>query len=129
MNKLVMVFGTFSVIHPGHLNLFKQAKKYGGRLAVVVARDKVSQKIKGRKPINTENDRLELVRSLKIVDQAVLGDRIDPMKNIKKFKPDVVCLGYDQVAFVDILKKTFPDQKIIRLKPYKEKHYKSSKLM
>lgn len=124
-----MVFGTFSVIHPGHLNLFKQAKKYGGRLAVVVARDKVSQKIKGRKPINTENDRLELVRSLKIVDQAVLGDRIDPMKNIKKFKPDVVCLGYDQVAFVDILKKTFPDQKIIRLKPYKEKHYKSSKLM
>ena len=128
MSKTVMVFGTFSAIHPGHLNLFNQAKKYGDSLIVVVARDQVSTNVKDRKPNNTEKDRLKLVKALKIVDQAVLGDQIDQMKNIRKFKPKVVCLGYDQVAFVDRLKKTFPDQKVIRLKPYKEKYYKSSKL-
>ena len=37
--KRVLIFGTFDGIHEGHLNLFKQAKKYGDYLIVVVGRD------------------------------------------------------------------------------------------
>lgn len=126
--KYVMVFGTFDILHPGHLNFFKQAKKYGQKLIVVIARDNTVKKIKHRLPVNSQKDRQKLVSELKIVDQAVLGDSVNPMKVIKKFKPVAVCLGYDQKAFVKELKSTFPDLKIVRLKSYKSKFYKSSKL-
>ena len=71
--KTVLCAGTFDIIHPGHLYLFSEAKKYGDRLVVIVARDSTSEKIKGKKPLHNEMERLEAVRSLSIVDKAVLG--------------------------------------------------------
>ena len=116
----VMVFGTFDVLHKGHLSYFKQARKYGEYLIAVVARDKTVKEIKGRKPRNNEKKRLKEVK--KHVDKAVLGYIRDKQKVIKKYKPDVVCLGYDQRNFIKGLKK------FKRLKPYKPHKYKSSKL-
>lgn len=125
--KKVMVFGTFDVLHPGHLNLFKQAKRYGGKLIVVVSRDQVAHKVKGHSPTNKEKDRLALVTALRVVDQTVLGHLFDRLHRIKQIKPDVVCLGYDQIAFVSEMKKAFPKLKVVRLKSYKPRIYKSSK--
>ena len=124
----VVCFGTFDILHPGHLSFFVQAKKFGKELVVVIARDKTVRKIKNKLPDNSEKDRQALVKGLEVVDRVVLGDLKDQMKVIKKEKPDMVCLGYDQKAFVDILRKTFPKLKIVRLKSYKPKYYKSSKL-
>ena len=121
-----MVFGTFDVLHPGHLNFFQQAKGYGQELIVVVARDVTVRQVKGRRPMNSEDDRLGLVKSLVLVDRAVLGDTKDQMKAVRQFKPAVVCLGYDQRAFVPELKLTFPQLRVVRLKPYRAKYYKSS---
>ncbi|MBS3101431.1 adenylyltransferase/cytidyltransferase family protein, partial [Candidatus Woesearchaeota archaeon] len=71
--KKVMCAGTFDIIHPGHLFYLSEAKKYGDKLVVVVARDNTSEKFKGRKPAHNERERLEAVRTLEIVDEAVLG--------------------------------------------------------
>ena len=126
MKKRVMVFGTFDVLHPGHLNFFQQAKKYGQELIVVIARDRTVESVKGRLPLNSEKDRCQLVRQFNLVTKAVLGDLKDQMKAISQYRPHIVCLGYDQQAFVKELQSTFPQLRIVRLKPYRAKYYKSS---
>ncbi len=122
--KKVMVFGTFDILHKGHLNFFSQARKYGDYLIVIVARDKTVKEVKGRKTRNNEKKRLMAVR--KYADKAVLGYIRDKYKVIKKLKPDVICLGYDQKNFVKKLGEfKIPVKK---LKSYKKHKYKSSKI-
>jgi FAD synthetase len=120
----VMIFGTFDIIHPGHKNFFKQAREFGDYLIVVVARDKTVKKVKSKTPINNEKKRLESIIKSKLADKAVLGDLKDKYKKIKEFKPDVICLGYDQKNFTEGLKNF--DVKVIKLKPYKPEIYKTS---
>jgi len=54
------------------------------------------RRLKGRSPINREENRLEIVRSLKPVDIALLGDEEDPYETVRKVRPDIIALGYDQ---------------------------------
>ena len=126
-----MVFGAFDGLHPGHLSFFRQAKKYGNFLIVSVGTDKNVKKIKGQKPLFSELERLGLVRDLSIVDQAVLGVEEDFYNEIKKYAPDVVCLGYDQWASEaevkrELLRVGLRKTRIIRLKPYKKNKAKST---
>jgi FAD synthetase len=134
-----MVFGTFDIFHLGHLYLFKQAKQLADKLVVVVARDCNVKKIKGVLPIHNEKERLELVKHIDIVDKAMLGYKNDVYKVIKKIKPDVIALGYDQEA--DVKKLTplnrpkgrpplaeFNGVKIVRLRAYKPDRVKGSKI-
>ena len=121
-----MVFGTFDGVHPGHLDFFRQALTHGDTLLVVVARDATVQSVKGRPPRRSERSRRAAVAALPLVHKAILGDPHDRMKVIDKYQPSVVCLGYDQQAFVEQLYQTFPRLKIIRLKPYQPERYKSS---
>jgi len=94
--RRVMIAGTFDIIHPGHLWLIKSARKYG-RVTVVVARDENAKRIKGRKPIISEKQRLAVVEGLKYVEKAVLGSRgNDIFKIIEEEKPDIFILGPDQ---------------------------------
>ncbi|MBR9683361.1 adenylyltransferase/cytidyltransferase family protein [Candidatus Woesearchaeota archaeon] len=123
----VMCFGTFDILHLGHLNYFQQAKKFGDHLIVVIARDKTKES-QNKKIHFSEEERLKMVQNLKIVDEAVLGGLNDKLKVIQDKKPAVLCLGYDQEANEDELKKTFPVIKIKRMQPYQEYKYKSSLL-
>ena len=59
--KTVMVFGTFDILHLGHIDLFLQAKKYAEHLIAVVARDERAKKIKGKAPIHSEEERRVLL--------------------------------------------------------------------
>lgn len=127
--KRVMVFGTFAILHPGHLYFFRQAKKHGDYLIVVLGRDSTVRKIKGKKPRMDELARREVIGAIKFVDEAVLGDKFDWYKLIVKHKPAVICLGYDQVAPKDFgkeLRSRGVAAKVWRLKAYKPKKYKSS---
>ncbi|MBI4452102.1 FAD synthase [Candidatus Woesearchaeota archaeon] len=130
--KLVMCAGTFDTIHPGHLYYLSEAKKYGDKLVVVVARDDTSQKFKGKKPIHNEKERLENVRSLEIVNEAVLGNKGNIFNIIEEIKPDVICLGYDQKVqkqeLEDELKKRGIKADVIRIGAYMPNVYKSSKM-
>lgn len=130
---IVMVFGTFDILHRGHLNFFKQAKKYGKKLIVVIARDSNVKKEKGHWPKFSEKIRLKNIKKLQIVDKVVLGDEKDYFKAIRKERPDIICLGYDQTMKILALKKRLRKiglvkTKIYRLRAYKPKIYKSSLL-
>ncbi len=98
--KVVMAFGCFDLIHPGHLLYLRKAKRLGDRLIVVVARDSSIEKFKHRRAVLEERARLEIVGSLKMVDKVVLGNRLsdteDMYRVLKEYRPNVIALGYDQ---------------------------------
>jgi FAD synthetase len=127
-----IVFGTFDILHEGHLNLFRQAKKHADFLIAVVGRDGNVEAIKGKKPRNSQSSRLLAVYNAEEVDLAVLGGKDDPYKVIEEQKPDVICLGYDQNSYAekldDELGKRGIKAKIVRLEPYMPEKYKSSKI-
>jgi FAD synthetase len=127
----VMCFGTFDLLHLGHLDYFKQAKKYGDTLIVVIARD-VTKKSEAKEPIFAENERKELVNALEIVDDAVLGYPDNHLKIIMEKKPDVLCLGYDhpvnEKELAERLLKLHLYPRIVRCKGYKEEKHKSGRI-
>lgn len=98
--KIVLASGVFDVLHLGHVRFLEEAKKAGGpkaELIVIVARDSVVEKRKGKRPVIPEEQRCALIASLKIVDEAILGyEFFDVGKVIEKIKPDIVAFGYDQ---------------------------------
>ena len=130
--KKVLVFGTFDLLHPGHVSFLKQAKKQGDFLIAVVACDHTVKKLKDFWPHFSEKQRLKNIKKLKIADKVILGKHNLRKKYdiIEKIKPDVVCLGYDQKFFIKdlpkVLKKLKLKTKIVRLKPFKSHKYKSS---
>jgi len=93
--KTVVATGVFDIIHPGHLMFLTEARKLGDRLIVIVACDNTAETRK-RKPLIPETQRLAIVKALKPVDDAVLGDTEDFIKPIREIKPDVIALGFDQ---------------------------------
>lgn len=135
--KLVMAFGSFDLLHPGHLLYLRKARQLGDRLVVVVARDSSIEALKNRKPVLGEKARLEVVGSLRMVDKAVLGNRlsapIDMYGVLKKYRPDVIAFGYDQRIEIDDLRKWLEENglnpKIVMIREGKNTGvYKSSKL-
>ena len=125
-----MTFGSFDILHKGHEHYLEEAKSYGDYLVVVVARDKNIIRFKGEKPKHDENYRLEKVRKLNFVDEAVLGNEDDIFEVLEEYKPDIICLGYDQKAegLGEEIKKRGLKIEIKRAKPFKPEIYKSSKL-
>jgi len=130
--KKVLVFGTFDGIHQGHQCLFREAKKYGDRLYVVVALDVTVERVKGRKPRLSQQNRLREVARQPEVDEALLGNPGDKYAVIEQVRPDVICLGYDQKAFVGTLGEALMMRglsvRMVRLKPFHPERYKSSLL-
>ena len=122
-----IVFGSFDPLHKGHQDFFRQAKKYGDYLTVVVARDENIAKLKGHKPRFDEKTRLAAVKKLPEIDKAVLGDRVGEYKILRQEKPNIIAVGYDQKIPPE-LKNQLKKYKIITLKPYKPEIFKSSKI-
>ena len=128
--KKVMVFGTFDILHPGHINFLRQAKKHG-QLIAVIARDRTVKRLKGKLPRHNEKKRFGAVNGLKLATRVILGNLTDKYAAIKKYRPDIIALGYDQTNFVKQLPhklKIFSlnKTKIIRLKSFTPNIYKSS---
>lgn len=130
--KTVMTFGTFDSFHAGHESYLRQAKELGDYLVVVIARDETTQKIKGKNPDQGERERKKRVEQSGIANKVILGFTDDKYKVIKKIRPDVIALGYDQFVFTHRLEKFLIDEKInakvVRMNPYRPTIYKSSLL-
>jgi cytidyltransferase-like protein len=125
--KKVMVFGAFDGLHSGHLHFFRQAKKYGDTLLVSVGTDKNVEKIKGKKPVLSEKERVDLISQLKIVDSVILGAETDYFLHIKKHMPDVICLGYDQWAQEGNVRKGLDDIGLTKTEIYRLESYEPTR--
>tara|TARA_Y100000310_G_C20436083_1_gene693787 strand:+ start:226 stop:633 length:408 start_codon:yes stop_codon:yes gene_type:complete len=129
-----MAFGTFDVLHPGHVSYLQQAKELGAELVVVIARDETVEKIKGKKPVFSEEGRKYLVDALSCVDRTVMGhDYIaDKTEIVKEVNPDIIALGYDQRPTEEALQKELSSAgwngKIVRLQSKNPEQFKTSKL-
>jgi len=117
--KRVLVAGTFDIIHPGHIHLIKEATKLG-KVIVIVARDSTVRRIKGREPIIPERQRLEVVKNIKGVFKARLGneDR-DLLKVVEEEEPDIILLGpnqnFNEKEIEEELKRRGINVKVLRL--------------
>jgi len=94
--RVVFIGGGFEVIHAGHLHTLNEAKSLGDVLVAVVARDDTIRRRKGRDPVSPEDERQELLASLRQVDKALLGVKGNIYTMLERVRPDVVALGYDQ---------------------------------
>lgn len=126
-----MCFGAFDGLHPGHLDFFKQARKYGDFLIVSVGTDRNVARIKGKTPLFNQKERLDLVSAVGIVDKVILGAEEDFYAEIKKYSPAVICLGYDQWASEQEVREELDrvglsKTKVVRLKPHKFERAKST---
>lgn len=128
----ILVFGTFDGIHKGHLDFFKQARKQTKNplLIVSVATDKNVKKIKGHFPLKKQAKRIADLKKLKGVDKVVLGENKNYLRGIKKLKPAIIALGYDQKAYTSNLKTQLKrlglSVKVVRLLAFKPEKFKSS---
>jgi len=105
MVKKVLIAGTFDLIHPGHIFLIKEAAKLG-EVYVVVATDKNRKEYSGEFPIIPQEQRLEVVKSIKNVKEARIG-RSDnnTLKTVEEINPDIILLGPDQKYEIKVLKQ------------------------
>ena len=93
----VMVFGVFDLLHEGHRKFLVAAGSHGGKLIVEVARDEVVRMLKNKSPRWSEKERVAALRQSKFVDRVVLGDKVQGTYGvIRRCKPHIICLGYDQ---------------------------------
>ena len=117
--RVVLAGGVFDIIHPGHISTLNAAKVLGDVLVVVVATDNTAVKMKKRKPIHSQEQRQELVNSLKVVDLCLIGQENDIFKTVNLVKPQIIALGYDQIHQEQFItegcKKIKLDAKVARL--------------
>tara|TARA_Y100000389_G_scaffold129910_1_gene127344 strand:- start:218 stop:625 length:408 start_codon:yes stop_codon:yes gene_type:complete len=106
----VAVSGYFDPIHVGHIDFFEKAKKFGDKLIVIINNDSQARLKKGKSFIN-ENDRLEIVKALRCVDDVFLSIDNDKSvcKSLEIIKPDIFANGgdrkLDEIPETAIMKK------------------------
>lgn len=132
MKRRVVVFGTFDLLHPGHAAFLRRARRLGDELVVVVARDARVRREKGKAPVFRERERLALVAALRWVDKAVLGDAAGRWGAVRRLRPRVIALGYDQTAarpeVVRQLADLRPRPRLVSLPRIGPSHHASSRL-
>ena len=104
--KKVITYGTFDLLHQGHINLLRRAKALGDWLIVGVTTDKFDIERGKMNSYNNLMERIEAVRSTGYADQIVIeeykGQKID---DIQKYGVDIFAIGSDWEGYFDYLKE------------------------
>ena len=101
-SRTVITFGTFDVLHVGHIRVLKRAAEYGDRLVVGVSADELNIAKKGRSPVFTQQERLEIVGSLKMVDEVFVEESLEKKRDyIVEHGADVLVMGDDWAGKFD----------------------------
>lgn len=97
----VAVSGGFDPVHIGHIELFREAKKLGDRLVVILNNDNWLRAKKGYVFMN-ENERAEVIRAIKYVDEILISSHpkhpqdMSVCKELEKLKPNIFANGGDR---------------------------------
>ena len=76
-NDTVITFGTFDVFHVGHLRILERARSLGDKLVVGISTDQLNFSKKGRSPVYSQSERLEIVSALACVDEVFLEESLE----------------------------------------------------
>lgn len=87
--------GTFDMFHVGHLNLIKNAKAHCDYLIVGVNADELVQSYKNKTPVISAENRAEILRSIKEVDECVVVDTLDKVEIAKTIPFEAIFIGDD----------------------------------
>jgi rfaE bifunctional protein nucleotidyltransferase chain/domain len=108
--RIVFTNGCFDLLHPGHMRYLYAARQLGGYLVVAVNTDRSVKIIKGaNRPIQSQDERTELLAALSFVDAVVLFDEDNPLNVIRHLVPNVLVKGgdwtEDKIIGADVVKK------------------------
>ncbi len=102
MTRTVMTFGTFDVFHVGHLRVIQRAASFGDRLVVGVSADALNVSKKGRAPVFSQEERLEIVAALKPVDAVFVEESLELKRDyLLEHHADVLVMGDDWAGKFD----------------------------
>ena len=125
---IVMVFGVFDGLHEGHQYLLREATKQGS-LVIVVARDSVVRQLKKKMPKQNELERIDALQKFSPAAIVILGDKDQGSYDVvKTHRPAMICLGYDQLALGEDLRRRIESGTIQVTKLYEISRNDLSKL-
>jgi D-glycero-beta-D-manno-heptose 1-phosphate adenylyltransferase len=94
--RLVLTNGCFDLLHVGHVRYLQRARKLGDFLAVAVNGDESVRSLKGAgRPLNSENDRAEVLAALDCVDFVTIFPAMRAIEVIKALRPAIYVKGGD----------------------------------
>ncbi|MFQ6172038.1 adenylyltransferase/cytidyltransferase family protein [Oryzobacter sp. R7] len=100
--RTVITFGTFDVFHVGHVRVLERAAALGDRLVVGVSADELNISKKGRPPVYSEDERMEIVKAMRVVDAVFLEESLEQKKDyILEHGADVLVMGDDWTGRFD----------------------------
>ena len=92
----IVVNGTFDILHRGHLEMLEYASELGSLLVCIDSDSRVKQLKGSSRPVNCQDDRVYMLKSLKFVDWVrVFSSEQDLIDIIKDYQPDVMVKGSD----------------------------------
>ncbi|MBR2806421.1 MAG: glycerol-3-phosphate cytidylyltransferase [Oscillospiraceae bacterium] len=105
MGKTVITYGTFDLLHYGHILLLKRARALGDRLIVGLSTDEFNEHEKGKHAYLTYDQRKELLLSIRYVDDIIPEESWEQKRtDIDKYDLDVIVMGDDWKGNFDDLK-------------------------
>jgi glycerol-3-phosphate cytidylyltransferase len=100
--KRVITFGTFDVFHIGHLRILERSRQFGDYLLVGVSTDQMNFDKKGRYPFYTQHERLEIIRSIRCVNEVFLEESLALKRHyLQEHRADVLVMGDDWAGKFD----------------------------
>ena len=87
--------GTFDMFHIGHLNLIRNANRHCDYLIVGVNKDELVESYKNKRPVIPLEERVEIVRAIRYVDEVIATDTLDKTKIWEKVHFDEIYIGDD----------------------------------
>jgi rfaE bifunctional protein nucleotidyltransferase chain/domain len=98
---VVFTNGCYDLLHPGHVRLLEQARNLGDVLVLALNTDESVRRFKGpKRPVTSENDRVEVACALRAVDAVTLFNEDTPRELISELLPDVLVKGADWSHFI-----------------------------
>lgn len=102
--RRVLTYGTYDLMHYGHIRLLKRAKQHGDYLIVAVSTDEFNA-IKGKKAYHDYETRKKMLEAIRYVDLVIPENDWDQkLKDVQEYKVDVFCMGDDWEGKFDHLK-------------------------
>lgn len=103
--KRVMTYGTFDLLHYGHINILKRSKSLGDYLIVGLSSDEFNE-LKGKKSVMSYEERKEILESIRYVDKVIKESSWEQkVDDIIKYNIDVFVIGDDWEGKFDFLKE------------------------